>query len=160
MDGGLSSKLRRVMIGLGTIGLADASYLTYVHYAKLKPACTAGQACEIVQTSVWSEVAGVPVALLGLIGYVLILGSLLVRDREDARLAALAVTLMGFSFSAYLTYRELFSIHKICEWCATSAGLMTLLFIFAVTRFLLGEARVSPSITNTPEMARLTPHGQ
>jgi uncharacterized membrane protein len=50
------------------------------------------------------------------------------------------MTLIGFGFSAYLTYRELFSIHAVCEECATSAGLMTLLFILSVTRYLRAPA--------------------
>jgi uncharacterized membrane protein len=128
--------LRRVMIGLAVIGVAVATYLTYIHYAGINPACTAGQSCIKVQTSVWSKVGGVPVALLGLIGYIAILGSLLAPDREETRLATLGLTLIGFAFSGYLTYRELFSIHAICEWCVSSAVILTILFICAITRYL------------------------
>ena len=80
-----------------------------------------------------------PVALIGLIGYVAILGSLLVRENETSRLVTMAMTLVGFGFSAYLTYRELFSIHAICEWCASSAGIMTVLTCLSVWRFLRGD---------------------
>ena len=62
-----------------------------------------------------------PVALIGLIGYVAILGSLLAPEGELARFATMALTLGGFGFSAYLTYREVFTLHKICEWCVSSA---------------------------------------
>jgi uncharacterized membrane protein len=113
------------MLVLAVIGLAVASYLTYVHYAGINPACTAGQSCVKVQTSQWSKLGGVPVALIGLIGYIAIVISLLVPDREESRLATLGLTLVGFGFSAYLTYRELFSIHAICEWCASSAVILT-----------------------------------
>src|SRR5205807_5955427 len=116
--GAVSYKLRRVMIGLAVVGLGVAAYLTYIHYAGIKPACTAGQSCIKVQTSEWSKLAGVPVALIGLIGYIGILGSLLAPDREETRLTTLGMTLIGFLFSGYLTYRELFSIHAVCEWCA------------------------------------------
>ena len=44
----------------------------------------------------------------------------------------------GFGFSAYLTYRELFTLHKICEWCVGSACLMTMMMCLAVWRFLRG----------------------
>jgi uncharacterized membrane protein len=129
----------RAMIVLSAVGLGVASYLTYVHYSGIKVLCTgAGNPCETVQTSVYSKLAGVPVALLGLIGYVLILGSLLVRQNENTRLATLGVTAAGFGFSAYLTGRELFSIHAICEWCVSSACIMTLLLLLAVYRFLVG----------------------
>ena len=128
--------LRRVMLVLAIIGLGVATYLTIIHYAGINPACTAGQSCVKVQTSVWSKVDGVPVALLGLIGYVGIVASLLAPDREETRLATLGLTLVGVGFSAYLTYRELFSIHAICEWCVSSAVILTLLFIGAAIRYV------------------------
>jgi uncharacterized membrane protein len=132
-------RLRIAMIVLATVGLAVACYLTYVHYAGIKPACTAGESCTKVQTSVYSKLAGVPVALMGLIGYVAILASLLVPESERSRFATLVFTLGGFGFSAYLTYRELFSIHAVCEWCASSAGIMTILMLLSVWRFLWGD---------------------
>jgi len=133
-----SRALRIAMVVLATVGLGVASYLTYVHYAGIKPTCTAGESCTKVQTSEWSKLAGVPVALIGLLGYVAILGSLVVPANETTRLATMAFTLVGFGFSAYLTYRELFSIHAICEWCVSSAVIMTILVCLAVWRFLRG----------------------
>jgi uncharacterized membrane protein len=126
---------------LAIVGLGVASYLTYVHYAGINPACTLGQSCTKVQTSTYSKLVGVPVALMGLIGYVLILASLLAPDDERSRFATVALTGAGFGFSVYLTYRELFSIHAICEWCVSSAVIMTLLTCLAIWRFLRGEDR-------------------
>jgi uncharacterized membrane protein len=150
----MSVRLRRVMLVLAVVGLGVAAYLTYVHYAGIKPACTAGESCIKVQTSQWSKLGGVPVALMGLIGYVAILISLLAPDREETRLATLGLTLIGFGFSAYLTYRELFSIHAVCEWCASSAVILTLLLIAAVVRYLsppatagLAPARARATVT-------------
>jgi len=134
-----SRALRITLLVLAVIGLAIASYLTYVHYSGIKPACTAGESCTKVQTSVYSKLAGVPVALIGLLGYIAIVGSLLVPERESTRLATMAFTVVGFGFSGYLTYRELFSIHAICEWCASSAAIMTILMCLSVWRFLRGE---------------------
>lgn len=133
-----SRTLRITLLVLAVIGLGIASYLTYVHYAGIKPACTAGESCTKVQTSVYSKLAGVPVALIGLLGYIAIVSSLLAPEGENARLATMAFTLVGFGFSAYLTYRELFSIHAICEWCASSAVIMTVLMCLSVWRFLRG----------------------
>jgi len=147
--------LRRVMLVLAVIGLGVATYLTIIHYAGIKPACTAGQSCVKVQTSVWSKLDGVPVALLGLIGYIGITASLLAPDREETRLATLGLTLVGFAFSGYLTYRELFSIHAICEWCASSAVILTLLFIGAAYRYVTVSDHVAPA---TP--APLPPKGK
>lgn len=152
--------LRITMIVLATIGVGLASYLTYVHYSGTPPVCTPGGSCLKVQTSIYSKLAGVPVALMGLIGYILILGSLLVRESERARLATLALTTGGFGFSAYLTYRELFSLKAICEWCASSAILMMILFCLAAWNFLRGERPpydepVAASSTGEPHTAGL-----
>jgi len=138
--------LRITLIVLASAGLGIAGYLTYVHYAGIKPVCTAGGSCEKVQTSVYSELAGVPVALIGLLGYVSILGLLLAPEGERTRFAMMALTLVGFAFSAYLTYRELYSIHAICEWCASSAAILTVMAPLSVWRFL----RVPPSAQGAP----------
>ena len=52
----MSRTLRRVMIVLAAVGLGVATYLTYIHYAGINPACSAGQSCIKVQTSQWSKV--------------------------------------------------------------------------------------------------------
>ncbi len=138
----LSRLLRRIMIGLGVIGLAVATYLTIAHYGGFTVLCTTKHnSCEQVQQSIYAKVVGVPVAVLGLIGYVAILTSLLLPDRELTRLATLGITVFGFGFSVYLTYREVFTLKEICEWCVSSAILMTLLFGLAITRYLLGGSQ-------------------
>ena len=132
--------LRITMLVLTVLGVVLASYLTYIHYAGIKPLCgTNGGGCEIVQTSEYSKLAGVPVATIGLIGYFLILGSLLAPENETSRFATVAFTLVGFGFSLYLTYRELFSIHHICEWCVSSAVIVTILMCLSIWRFLRGD---------------------
>ena len=132
--------LVRVMIVLALIGLGDATYLTVVHYGGFTIVCSgSGNPCATVQASKYSFLIGIPVALLGAIGYVLILATLLLRDREWTRLGTLALTLSGFGFSAYLTYRETFTItgHPIyCEWCVGSAIILTLLLILSIFRYL------------------------
>jgi uncharacterized membrane protein len=148
-----SKRLRWGMVVVAVLGIALASYLTYVHYAGIKPACTAGQACIKVQTSQWSKLDGIPVALLGLIGYVGILGTLLLPQREETRLATLGLTLIGFGFSMYLTYREIFSIHAICEECATSAVLLTILLICSIVRYIAGDPA-------PPDPGEGSPNGQ
>lgn len=133
-------RLRTTMIGLTVLGLGVASYLTIAHYTGGTTICPLHGGCETVQHSIYSKLAGVPVALIGLIGYIVIFASLVVPQSEMTRLATMAFTIPGFAFSAYLTYRELFSIHAICPWCVSSAVLMTLLAIVTTTRLL----RASP----------------
>jgi uncharacterized membrane protein len=141
--------LRIAMVIVAILGIALASYLTYIHYEGIKPVCTAGQACIKVQSSVWSKIGGVPVALIGLIGYVGIFFSLLAPDLEETRLATLGMTLIGFGFSAYLTYREIFSIHAICEECVTSFVLIAILLACAVARYLRGAGEIHSVATKT-----------
>ena len=136
-----SRVLRRVMIGIASLGLAVTIYLTVVHYAGLTVACTtAHNSCQQVQTSVYSHLLGIPVVDLGLVGYVGLLAALLVPDGEWPRLAALVVTIAGFGFSLYLTYREAFTLHEYCEWCLGSAGVMTVTVILAATRYVAGPS--------------------
>ncbi|WP_354700168.1 hypothetical protein DSM112329_00432 [Paraconexibacter sp. AEG42_29] len=127
--------LRRIALALGLFGLGIASYLTYVHYADIKSLCEIAHGCEKVQNSEWSKLAGVPVALLGLIGYVGILASLFVRG-EAGLLAAAAQSIVGFGFSAYLTYREIWTIEAICIWCVGSAIVTTGLAIVTTARLV------------------------
>jgi uncharacterized membrane protein len=129
-------RLRVAMAGLALLGIAIAGYLTWVHYAGLKPVClSGGGGCEKVQSSQYADVAGIPVALLGLIGYIGILGSLWLRGEAGLTLGVL-LTLIGLGFSAYLTYRELFTIDAICQWCVASAVVLTILTGLALVRFL------------------------
>jgi uncharacterized membrane protein len=134
-------RLRLAAIVLALIGLGIASYLTYVHYEGIHPVCGLGGNCEKVQSSEWSKLAGIPVAVLGLIGYAVILVSLFIPG-EEALIAAALTALVGFGFSAYLTYRELFTIDAICPWCVASAVVMTLLAVVTTSRLLLSPAEV------------------
>ena len=128
--------LRIATAGLALVGLGIAAYLTWVHYAGLQPICVGGGGgCERVQSSKWADLGGIPVALLGLIGYATILFTLVLPEELGRQVAAL-VALVGFGFSAWLTYVELAKINAVCQWCVASAVVMTLLAIVSVTRLL------------------------
>jgi uncharacterized membrane protein len=131
-------RLRIAIAVLCLIGIGIGGYLTYVHYEGLSVLCLSSGGCETVQASVYSKLAGIPVATLGLGGYIAILLSLRVRG-ELGRAAGFALALIGFGFSMYLTYRELFTIKAICQWCVGSAVVMTLLAILTALRVLRAE---------------------
>jgi uncharacterized membrane protein len=132
-------QLRMVMAALAAAGLGVAGYLTYVHYAGVSPVCAIAHGCATVQSSHWSKLAGIPVAVLGLAGYFALVGSLAIRG-EPGRLAGAAIALTGAGFSLYLTYLELFEIHAICIWCVVSAALMMALAVLSVARLLEADA--------------------
>jgi uncharacterized membrane protein len=139
----------RLLMGTSTTltlgGVGIAGYLTYVHYAGLHPVCGISHGCETVQTSSYAHLAGVPVALLGLLTYLLILITLR-RHGNDALLTGYVLTLIGFGFSLYLTYREIFTIHAICSWCVSSAIVFTLLAVAQTIRMLhVGRPARSPA---------------
>lgn len=134
----IARRLRIASVVLAVLGLAITIYLTYIHYRGIQPLCLSSGGCETVQSSRYAELAGVPVALIGLIGYAGILAALALPGELGA-LAALGLTVIGFGFSGYLTYRELFTINAICQWCVGSAVIMTVLFGLAVVRFLTIE---------------------
>jgi uncharacterized membrane protein len=126
---------RITAIAVAIAGLAIATYLTVVHYTGGEPVCAIAHGCATVQKSSYAELLGVPVAVLGLLGYVGILGSL-VKDTETTRSFTAVLTVSGLAFSAWLTYIEVFELNAICIWCVGSAICMTLLAALATTRLL------------------------
>jgi uncharacterized membrane protein len=97
-------------------GVGIAGYLTWAHYSGATVACVRGGGCETVQHSSYAEIAGVPVALLGLVSYTAV-ALLVAVDSENARLAAATLAFVGVLFSAYLLALQLFVIDAVCIWC-------------------------------------------
>jgi uncharacterized membrane protein len=122
---------RTIRLLSGAVALAGIGVATYIAIAESgggAPACLAGgSGCETVADSVYSDLAGINVAVIGIGGYVALLGAAVARG-DAARFGGLMLALVGFGFSAYLTYLELFVIDAICQWCVASAVLMTILF--------------------------------
>ena len=132
-------RLQLAALAVAGLGVCVAGYLTYVHYAGLEPFCAGGgHGCERVQSSSYAKLGRIPVAVLGLAGYLTIAAALLAPG-ERARLAAAALAVTGAGFSAYLTYLELFVIDAICQWCVASAVLLTLLAALTAWRLVLLE---------------------
>ena len=126
---------RVASIVVAVIGLGIAAYLTVVHYAGDAPVCAIAHGCATVQKSDYAMLAGVPVALLGALGYIAILAAL-IRDDEHARTAAVFLSLVGLGFSGWLTYVEIVKLDAICIWCVGSAICMLLLAGLSVTRMM------------------------
>jgi uncharacterized membrane protein len=133
----MNDQALRAAVGiLATAGAAIAGYLTYARFTDTALACATG-GCEIVQRSDYAELAGIPVALLGLAAYVFLLGTAFSRS-ELARAAAAAVAVGGAAFSAYLVYIQIAVIDAICQWCVASDVVMALLACACVARAIIG----------------------
>lgn len=128
--------LRGIATFLATLGLAIATYIAIADSGGGSPVCVGGsQGCETVANSSYSHLLGVNVAVFGILGYVLLLACALLRG-DEARMGGFAVSLIGFGYSVYLTYLELFQIEAVCQWCVGSAIAMTLLFAVNTARML------------------------
>lgn len=138
----MSSRVCRAAVAtLALLGAGIAAYLVYVRYAHATIACTTG-GCEKVQSSRYADVAGIPVAALGLGGYLAILATTL-RDDALARVAGLWLAAIGVVFSAYLVVIQLAVIDAICQWCIASDIVMLLTLIASALRL---RARPAPSL--------------
>jgi uncharacterized membrane protein len=133
--------LRAIATFLATFGIGIAVYITIADSGGGSPVCLAGgRGCETVAGSSYSHLLGVNVAVFGIVGYVLLLCCALLRG-DGPRMAGFALALVGFGYSVYLTYLELFKIDAVCEWCVGSAIVMTLLFATNAVRMLAYAGR-------------------
>lgn len=134
---------------LALVGLSVAAYLAYVETQAATAVCGPVGDCNAVQQSPYARIAGVPIGLIGVIGYTLILAVWLWGRRGDDRAwtVLLGLTAIGVVFSIYLTYLELFVIQAVCLWCLSSAIISTLLFLAAVEIFVSRSGRQSGRIS-------------
>ena len=131
----------RLSLLLALLGAAVAAYLTWIKLSNTRAFCSGVGDCEAVNSSFYSEIHGVPVAVLGLAAYLTIAALLaaerhLTALREYIPLANFGLALTGTLYSAYLTYVELFVIKAVCPYCVASAVIITTLLILSVLRLL------------------------
>lgn len=131
--------MRRAIIALAVLGVVVAVYLVYIKYNPTSAFCLAAGGCEAVNTSRYSEIAGIPIALIGALAYLAILALALLEPRvglvkEWGPVAEFGLALTGTLYSAYLTYVELAIIHQVCPYCVTSAVLITLILAASAVR--------------------------
>jgi uncharacterized membrane protein len=126
--------LRIAAAVLALAGIGVATYIAIAESGGGAPKCLAGgSGCETVADSKYAHLAGVNVAVIGIVGYVLVLAAAIVPG-DPGRFGGFLTALIGFGFSLYLTYLELFVIDAICQWCVASAILMALSLAVAATR--------------------------
>lgn len=129
------------------VGLIDSIYLTYIKVADQTAACSNIGDCESVNNSIYSEIAGIPIALLGVGAYLAILFLLFLENRYSDQIANLqlgtfGLSLIGTLYSAYLTYLEVAVLRAICPFCVVSAIAIFVLLIVGVLRLRASFAEI------------------
>jgi uncharacterized membrane protein len=139
---------RRLLLAIAifaVLGIAVSSVSLDHHFRKSKTSyCDFGQTfnCDIVNRSEYSTVAGVPVALIGILGYIALLAfATFYREKAETPGILLAGSVAGLAFALYLTYVEKFILGVWCILCLTSlfaifmiAVLSCILFLHSVNR--------------------------
>ena len=133
--------LRVVSLLLIGVGIIVSGYISYTELTKTAIQCIQGTGfnCEVVQSSVYSKLAGIPVAYLGFATY-LFLGALLLLEnriaflQDNGVMIVFGITLFAFLYSMWLVYVQAVLLEAFCPWCLTHELAMTLLFVVSGLR--------------------------
>lgn len=120
------------LLVISFLGFADASYLAILHFQNAIPPCSIVEGCEVVTTSQYSTIFGIPVALLGAIYYaILLLLSAASLQTRNIRLLTVTcfLTTAGLFASAWFVFAQLALLKAFCLYCMGSATTSTVLFI-------------------------------
>lgn len=143
----MDNKLRTTSIVLAVLGLLDSIYLVWVKYTGVYALCGPIGNCESVNTSKYSEIYGIPIALLGAIAYAIMILLPLLENRtqfwkEYSPTIVFGMSLIGVLYSFYLTYIEIIVLKAVCPYCVISAIILVFLLVLSVIRLSisLGES--------------------
>ena len=118
---------------LSVIGIFLTSYLTWTHWTgDMVKGCKVGSSCDIVLSSQWSTLLGIPTSAWGFLAYASLAAIVFIKRADLHWWAAWCIALFGVLYSAYLTTVSLTIIHAACPYCLTSLGLMTSVFLLTV----------------------------
>jgi len=131
--------MRYVLVLIALIGIVDASMALHEHYRVGTSPCSINEKwdCGIVNHSPYAVMGGIPVAAIGIGGY-LLLGVLAFRRAYGFGLAAAAI---GLGFSLYLANIEAHVLGVWCVYCAISLGIISLLALFFLAAFVAKAVR-------------------
>lgn len=137
----MDKRLYKASLVLVVIGILVSVYMTIYKLTNNDGMCLGSGDCSTVNASVYSEIFGLPVGLLGVGGYAAILALHLLENRNDfmrrnATLFIFGLALTGFLFTLYLVYVEFAILKALCPFCVTSQTAMTLIFIISVIRLV------------------------
>lgn len=133
---------------LAVLGIAVSSVSLQHHYAKSKTSyCDFGENfnCDLVNRSQYSSLAGIPVAFIGIAGYVVLLAlATLYRDKAESPAMLLVASALGLAFALYLTYVEGFVLQAWCILCLTSLTAISLITLLSAALFKQSMRRSEP----------------
>jgi uncharacterized membrane protein len=137
----MEKRLSQLAIILTIIGLLVSIYMTIYKLTSNDSMCIGSGDCKTVNASRYAEVYGIPVAVLGVVGYSAILAVLLLERKpgffqQNGSLLFFGLSLTGFLFSLYLIFVEVALIKAYCPFCITSQTVMTIIFIISVIRLV------------------------
>ena len=139
---GRTSRVYSAIALLALAGMFISSISLYHHFSKSKTSfCDIGQSfnCDLVNRSEYSTLAGLPVALIGIAGYLVLLSLATVyREKAETPLLLLLASLAGLAFALRLTYIEARVLYAWCILCLSS--LATILAIAVVSGLMLAAA--------------------
>jgi uncharacterized membrane protein len=134
--------LYRISVALVSLGLLVSIYMTIYKFTENNSMCLGSGDCSTVNSSRYSEVNGIPVAAVGVMGYtaILVVHFLERRNRgyfsQNGTLLIFGMALTGFLFTVWLIYVEIALLKALCPFCVTSQISMTLIFLIAISRLI------------------------
>jgi uncharacterized membrane protein len=137
----MDKRLQQITIALAVIGLLVSIYMTIYKVTSNEAMCVGSSGCSEVNASRYSEVNGIPVAVLGVGGYAAILVLLFLEQRsgffeDNGTMIFFGISLVGFLFTLYLIYVEIALIKAYSPFCLTSKAVMSIIFIISVVRLI------------------------
>lgn len=130
-------KIFIILLFFSLIGLTDASYLTYEHYAKIIPPCTIGSIfdCGTVINSSYAYIFNIPVSVWGVVHYsilsLLSIAFFIYKIKQLIRIFSMFSTL-GLLFSIYFVYIQVIILKTLCFYCMLSAINSFIIFFLIV----------------------------
>jgi uncharacterized membrane protein len=121
-----------LLIVLSFLGFLDAGYLAAEHFLGGVPPCILGTGCDLVTTSQYSVLFGIPLAFIGTAYYFLLFVlsiKLLESNKKFYISLILLISSVGFLASLFFVYLQFFVLNAICTYCMISAITTTLIFI-------------------------------
>ncbi|MBV6452033.1 MAG: hypothetical protein MHPDNHAH_02783 [Anaerolineales bacterium] len=137
----MNKRLSQAAIVLTIIGLLVSIYMTIYKITSNDNMCIGSKDCSVVNASRYSEVNGIPVAVIGVAGYLALLAVQALERKpgffqQNGTMIFFALSVTGFLFTLYLIFLEVALIKAYCPFCITSQAAMTLIFVISVIRLI------------------------